>query len=94
MIGNVEIRVLPGDAHLVNLSYLVFPQWRRRGYATRAARLALDYARDALGARAAVIEALTDNTASLGVARALGATYTGETTKPTGSRYAAFRLPL
>ena len=47
-----------------------------------------------LGARAAVIEALTDNTASLGVARALGAAYTGETTKPTGSRYAAFRLPL
>ena len=39
-------------------------------YATRAARLALDYARDTLGARAAVIEALTDNTASLGVTHA------------------------
>ncbi len=94
LIGNVEIRVLPGEAHLVNLSYLVFPQWRRRGYATRAARLALEYARDEVGARAALIEALTDNHASLGVARALGATYTGETTKPTGSRYAAFTLPL
>jgi RimJ/RimL family protein N-acetyltransferase len=94
LIGNVEVRVLPGDARLVNLSYIVFPQWRRRGNAIRAARLALDYARDELGARAAVIEALTDNHASLGVARALGATYTGETTKPTGSRYAAFTLPL
>jgi RimJ/RimL family protein N-acetyltransferase len=94
LIGNVEIRVLPGQAQLVNLSYLVFPRWRRRGYATGAARLALDYARDELGARAAVIEALTDNTASLGVARSLGATYTGETRKPTGSRYATFTLPL
>jgi RimJ/RimL family protein N-acetyltransferase len=94
LIGNVEVRLLPGDARLVNLSYLVFPDSRRQGYATRAARLVLAYARDELGARAAVIEALTDNTASLGVARALGATYTGDTTKPTGSRYAAFTLPL
>src|SRR5688572_13104281 len=40
--GGVELRQLdPGD---VNLSYFVFAPWRRRGLATRAAKLALDYA--------------------------------------------------
>ena len=33
LVGNVEVRVLDGNE--VNLSYLVFPEWRRRGVATR-----------------------------------------------------------
>ena len=79
LVGNVEVRVL--DDELVNLSYLVFPEWRRRGVATRAARLALEYATRRSSARApARIEVLTDNTASLGVVRGLGAVHRRATT--------------
>ena len=92
LVGNVEVRVL--DANEVNLSYLVFPEWRRRGVATLAARLALEYGRTQLGARRARIEVLADNTASLGVVRGLGARSTGAVQRPTGSRYLTFSLEL
>jgi RimJ/RimL family protein N-acetyltransferase/predicted GNAT family acetyltransferase len=92
LVGNVEVRVL--DGHDVNLSYLVFPEWRRRGVATRAARLALEYGRTQLGARRARIEVLAENTASLGVVRRLGARSTGAVQRPTGSRYLTFSLDL
>ena len=92
LVGNVEVRVL--DDHDVNLSYLVFPEWRRRGVATRARGSRLEYARSQLDARRARIEVLADNTASLGVVRGLGARSTGSVQRPTGSRYLTFSLEL
>jgi RimJ/RimL family protein N-acetyltransferase/ribosomal protein S18 acetylase RimI-like enzyme len=92
LAGNVEVRAL--DAETVNLSYLVFPEWRRRGVATRAAGLALGYARDEMGVRRAQIEALDGNVASLGVIRRLGARPTGDARRPSGSRHLTFELDL
>ena len=92
LVGNVELRVL--DDHSVNLSYLVFAEWRRRGVATRAARLALEYGHAQLGARRARIEVLAENVASLGVVRRLGARSTGAVQRPSGSRYLTFALDL
>jgi RimJ/RimL family protein N-acetyltransferase len=86
----VEVRAL-GDG-VVNLSYLVFPQWRRRGIATDAAGVALSYARDAMDARTARVEVLVDNDASLGVVRRLGGQRIDEVRRPSGSTYAVFSV--
>lgn len=92
LAGNVEVNLI-SDAR-VNLSYLVFPAWRRRGIATRAARLALSYAAKAMGATSARIAALDSNPASLGVARSLGAVQVGEERSPVGGRFLVFELAL
>jgi RimJ/RimL family protein N-acetyltransferase len=76
LIGNVEVN-LESDER-VNLSYLVFPAWRRQGIATRAARLALAYAGTEMGATTAKIAVLDSNPASMGVARSLGAVQIGQ----------------
>jgi RimJ/RimL family protein N-acetyltransferase len=54
------------------MSWWIFPSYRRRGFASRAVRLATHYAFQALGVRE--IEALveSDNLASLGVVRNTG----------------------
>jgi RimJ/RimL family protein N-acetyltransferase len=90
--GGVELRML-GDGE-VNLSYVVFPTWRHLGFATRASRLALSYASDALGATAAVIKVLEGNAASLGVARKLGAVEVGSEPSEAGGRFIVLRLAL
>ena len=82
------------DDREVNLSYVVFPTWRRLGIATRASRLALSYGRHALGATAAVIKVLDGNTASLGVARRLGAVEAGSEPSDAGGRFIVLRLAL
>lgn len=92
LAGNVEVTTI--GYRLVNLSYTVFPAWRRRGLATRAARLALGYAAGGLGATRATIAALVENTASLGVIRALGAEATGTRPSSTGRTLATFTLSL
>jgi len=74
IIGGVELRE-QGDG-VVTLSYVVFPAWRRRGIATRAARLALAYANAAMECRVAEIKVLLGNAGSIAVARKLGATVT------------------
>jgi len=93
LVGNVEVKLLePGR---VNLSYVVFPAWRRSGVATTAARLALAHAHDALGARHATIKVLPWNHASLAVARRLGAREaTPAPTAEDDERYIVFDLDL
>jgi RimJ/RimL family protein N-acetyltransferase len=80
--GGVELRQLEGSD--VNLSYVVFPPWRRRGIATRAAELALGYAATEMHATRAVIKVLDSNAASLAVARHLGAQLVGTTPSDAG----------
>jgi RimJ/RimL family protein N-acetyltransferase len=92
LAGGVEVRDLGDDR--VNLSYVIFPPYRRRGLATRASRLALDYAAQVLGASSAVIKILDGNNASLGVARNLGAEMVGHEASDAGGRLIVFRLPL
>jgi RimJ/RimL family protein N-acetyltransferase len=92
LAGGVELRDL-GDSR-VNLSYVIFPHYRQRGFATRASRLALEYAGRVLGASSAVIKILDGNVASLGVARSLGAEAAGEERSDAGGRFIVFSLPL
>jgi RimJ/RimL family protein N-acetyltransferase len=90
--GGVEVRDL-GD-RTVNLSYVVFPAFRRRGVATRASRLALAHAARELGARTAVIKVLAGNAASHAVARRLGATRRGSAASEHGSTFIVYELVL
>jgi RimJ/RimL family protein N-acetyltransferase len=92
IVGGVELRD-EGDGD-VNLSYVVFPAWRRRGIATRACRLALAYAASAMNGRTAVIRVLQGNAASIAVARNLGATVTGIEVTKAGNLSIVLRLDL
>jgi RimJ/RimL family protein N-acetyltransferase len=92
LVGGVELRALESDE--VNLSYLVFPGQRRRGFAFRAAQLALEYARVSLSALAIVIKMLTGNESSRNLALVLGAHYVGEEPSDSGATFDVFRLWL
>jgi RimJ/RimL family protein N-acetyltransferase len=71
LLGGVELRNL--DNAEVNLSYLVFPPYRRQGIAVEASLLAIEYARRDVGAKRVIIKVVQGNDASLAVARRLGA---------------------
>jgi RimJ/RimL family protein N-acetyltransferase len=92
ILGGVEIRDLGGEE--CNLSYVVFPQARRRGTATRASRLALRYAVSSMGSRVAILKILEGNEASLGVARKLGAMASGTEPSERGGTFLVFRRDL
>jgi RimJ/RimL family protein N-acetyltransferase len=90
--GGVELRALSSSD--VNLSYWVAAPWRRRGLATLASSLALSYAASAMHASRAVLKILDGNTASLAVARRLGATPAGTTPSDTGGTMLVFHIAL
>jgi RimJ/RimL family protein N-acetyltransferase len=92
LVGGVELRSLESDE--VNLSYLVFPRQRRRGFAFRAAQLGLEYARTSLSAQSVVIKMLAGNEASRNLALALGAHYVGDAPSDGGATFNVFKLKL
>jgi RimJ/RimL family protein N-acetyltransferase len=92
IVGGVELRQLEGGD--VNLSYLVFAPWRRRGIATRAAELALGYAARVMRAPRAVIKVLDGNVASIAVARSLGAQLVSAVPSIAGGTFLVFHRDL
>lgn len=76
LTGGVAVRVREDGR--ANVSYIVFPPWRRRGFAVRAVRLATDWAFDHLDAAAAVAVINPGNEASTRTAIAAGFVYDGE----------------
>ncbi len=93
LAGGVELRDL-GDWAEANLSYVVFAEFRRRGLATGAARLAIEYARGTLSVRAVRLAMLQDNERSRRVAQRLGATLVSTAPSDAGSTFDVFRLVL
>lgn len=75
LVGGVEVRDRGGGA--AYLSCLIFAAHRRHGHATRAVRLAIDYARRALPVTRMVVIIDEQNTAARGVAEAAGFTLEG-----------------
>lgn len=92
LCGNVEVRRVA--ERVVNLSYLVFPDFRRRGIATRAARLVLAYAASDMGAETARITVLDWNVASQAVARAVGGHEVGREPSDAGGTFIVFEASL
>ena len=70
LVGGVEIRVR--DEGVAYLSFQIFAGHRRRGHASAAVRMAVDYAHSVLGLERLVIITDTKNTPSRGVAEAAG----------------------
>jgi RimJ/RimL family protein N-acetyltransferase len=92
LVGGVELGDLGDGA--VNLAYVVFPAWRRRGIATRACRLALAYAGTAMDYRTASVKVLQGHAASIALARRLGAAVTGMEVTAAGAITIVLRLDL
>jgi RimJ/RimL family protein N-acetyltransferase len=94
LLGGVDLRALGNDQ--VNLSYVVFPQFRRQGLARRASVLALTYAVTSMGAKAAIIKMLPENVSSRNLALGLGAHYLREEPSDGGATFQVFgvNLPL
>lgn len=85
LIGFIEVNlarlVEPGQ---VNVSYGVFPQWRRQGLALRAINLMDKYLRTATEARQIVLRIAPANIASLKLAEKAGFTFHGLFDEPEG----------
>jgi RimJ/RimL family protein N-acetyltransferase len=77
-----------------NISYACHPAYRGRGYVSRAVRLITRFLRDHTGAGSAHIIADAENTASLRVAKAVGATESGRWTDEYGRTMVRHVLPL
>lgn len=82
MIGDCEL-ALRSDG-LVNVMYVVFAEWRRRGIATRAVRLLVEHAGRAFPGRPFLFRIHPDNQPSLCVAMAVGAERQGVEHSGTG----------
>jgi RimJ/RimL family protein N-acetyltransferase len=91
LAGGVELRAL-GSWDAVNLSYVIFPAFRQRGFATSAARAAIAYAFDVLGATEISLEILQGNAASRRVAQKLGARWVGLSPSHAGSTFDRWRI--
>lgn len=85
LIGFIEVNLArlvgPGE---VNVSYGIFPQWRRKGLALRAINLMDQYLRTATEARQIVLRIFPANTASLKLAEKAGFTFQGLFDEPEG----------
>jgi RimJ/RimL family protein N-acetyltransferase len=85
LVGFIEVDLArlaePGQ---VNVSYGVFPQWRRQGVALRAISLMDEYLRTATEARQMVLRIAPANTASLKLAEKAGFTFCGVFDEPEG----------
>ena len=85
LIGFIEVNlarlVWPGQ---VNISYGVFPEWRRQGVALRSINLMGEYLRTAMEARQMVLRIVPANTASLKLAEKAGFTFCGLFDEPEG----------
>ena len=81
-VGGCEIRL--GEAGVAAMSYWTFPAHRRRGYATRSVRLAVNYAFEELGVQLLELHIAADNAGSRGVARRAGFTHDSEARPKVG----------
>lgn len=82
MIGHAGYHGPPGvnskhDPEAVEFGYRIFPPYRGRGYATEAARMLMDLAKERGAIRRFVLSVGPENEASLAIVRKLGFTQTG-----------------
>jgi aminoglycoside 6'-N-acetyltransferase len=72
LVGDVGLSPADGEPGVVKLGYTIAPEFQRRGYATEAVRVLVEYAFDVLGADLVRIYADGNNVASHRVAEKAG----------------------
>ena len=72
LVGGCVLEIRPDDGEIAELSYWVFPPYRRRGYASRSVELVCRYAFDDLGVVRIELYIEPTNDASLRVATKAG----------------------
>ena len=72
LVGGCVLEIRPDEGEIAELSYWVFPPYRRRGYATRSVELVCRYAFDNLGVVRMELSIEPTNDASLRVATKAG----------------------
>jgi RimJ/RimL family protein N-acetyltransferase len=89
MIGFIGFHGLPGAEYLnsyapgsVEFGYTIFPEYRRKGFASEAARALMDWATRAHGVRRFVLSISPANEPSLRLARKFGFRKVGSVTDP------------
>ena len=81
-IGYVNFHAAPDERGMVEIGYTILPAWRRRGYATEAARAALSWAVTDPRVRTLRASVAPDNEASRRLVASLGFVQTGEQWDP------------
>ncbi len=81
-IGYVNFHAAPSENGMVEIGYTILPAWRRRGYATEAARAALVWAISDPRVRTLRASIAPDNEPSRRLIAALGFVQTGEQWDP------------
>lgn len=82
LVGDCEVELRPEGC--VNVMYVVFAPWRRRGIATRSVKLLMSYADREFPGRQLLFRIHPDNHASLAVARRAGCASNGTESSRTG----------
>jgi ribosomal-protein-alanine N-acetyltransferase len=81
-IGYVNFHAGPSEDGMVEIGYTILPRWRRRGYATEAARAALGWALGDARVRTLRASVAPDNEASRRLVTSLGFLQVGEQMDP------------
>jgi RimJ/RimL family protein N-acetyltransferase len=88
--GGVDLRDLRNTE--INLSFVIFPMYRNKGFARTASVLALKYAHEILLARTAVMKMLAGNEYSTKLALSLGATFAGKQPSDAGGEFTVYKF--
>jgi ribosomal-protein-alanine N-acetyltransferase len=83
MIGHAGYHGPPGvnstqNPSAVEYGYTIYPRWRGKGFATEAAVMLMDRAKELAGIRHFVLSVAPDNAPSIAIVRKLGFVKTGE----------------
>jgi RimJ/RimL family protein N-acetyltransferase len=78
----------------VEFRYTIYPEWRRRGYATEASAALIEWAARAAGVPRFVLSIDAANAPSLALARRLGFTRVGAWTHPERGEEEVYRLTI
>jgi RimJ/RimL family protein N-acetyltransferase len=93
-IGQIGFHEAPGEDGIVEIGYMVHPEYRRRGYAEEATRAMIGWASEQPGVRGIRASVSPDNEPSLQLVKKLGFMQTGSQMDEIDGLELVFDLPV